>query len=487
MPNKNSQGKQQKAADKSKLPNKGKTEEKSKKIKMAGISGMPQFQVQEADKLQMFLNTVNMVNPITGKPTPNKTVFDTVLKDYEDWFEPVTSDELINAYYGLLFPIGKISDGADDIKKRFNKLLEVRDQAHLLEFFKDVIKGNWLVKNNKLDSNSYTKLTNALDTINPKDYVVPTSMETLDLNSSLCYLNKLLHKLNPTEFGSDLMPKECQAELPPTYSMIEAQTAPSVKQNNTMTHISYNSYNSRNNMRLHMNNKKTKTPVSKTQEKHSKKGSAAKHSKKGSARNPAHQKLDEEMEEGEEVKPVEPVEPTDKTGNEFRLDRYVKKHKKNIKSQKHEDVLNNLNILIRVVKNNANKKVIINNLFMNYGHLLEDANLIKEYSDKHQNLVQVIEDAKGLYHIYKNSLAKPSSVQASASKRGAIVVTETPKPVNDAPKTIEDAAKAIANSYESGSESNNDMKVFRRPVYIRKNSTMNEDKKKTRKASLKKK
>jgi hypothetical protein len=102
-----------------------------------------------------------------------------------------------------------------------------------------------------------------------------------------------------------------------------------------------------------------------------------------------------------------------------------------------------------------------------HGHLLHDTELVEEYltsvhsgEDEREHHREVIDDAKGLLNkliLSRKTVAQP----------GVVVVRKTPEPANNAPKTIPEAAEVLSNSYETGSEEEEeeaDMTGLERPV-----------------------
>jgi hypothetical protein len=495
------------------------------KLKVAGASGMQQFHVSEADKFQMFLTEVNKPDPITGNPHPNKVELDKVRKDYLDWYMHVDLNDLEMAYYGLLFSTGNIFKGANEITAKFEALLDKREPDSYLEYYKLVIMGNWLVKNNRLDVKSYSRILSTLASIHPGEYVVcPESTDILDLHSSLCYLNHLLHQNNPAEYGTDLLPNDCPplANLPPTqgtvnqaklnnvareaikqgayaYSKVAAIPKPEILEgaagNNSKPKKSkknkpLSSYTARELKEYYAEHperrKKKKDP-----KKEAKRLAKLKERDSGKpAPQEEHVESPEEIDARKEAKADKNSIELANTGSkrlavENRYAKHLRRIKKSasrtIKQVRGND-LHNFKLLINRVGNNA-KKALIDKLLGDYGHLLNDTELINEYlneihdADKQAHLSEVIEDARGLLNKFKLKQKMPASAQANSAKQVVTVVTGTPKPANNAPETIQEAANVISNSYETESESEPksepesetdseaDMSEFERPVH----------------------
>jgi hypothetical protein len=503
------------------------------KLKVAGASGMQQFHISEADKFQMFLSEVNKVNPITGNPHPNKVELDKVRSEYMDWYMHVDLNDLEMAYYGLLFSTGNIFKGANEITDKFEALLEKSEPDSYLEYYKLVIMGNWIVKNNRLDVKSYTKLLSALASIHPGDYVVcPESTDILDLHSSLCYLNHLLHQYNPDEYSTDLLPNDCPplAMLPPTQGAVnQAKLNNAARQAIKQGTMSYSKVaaipkpetlgGAAGNNSKPKKSKKNKPLSSYTARelkeyyaKYPERRIKKKDPKKEAKRLAKLQARDSGKPAPQEEHVVSPEEADERLAakadkNSIKLsntgskilaaeNRYAKhliRSQKRINKQvkrAHGEDLHNLKQLINRVKENANK-ALIDRLLGDYGHLLDDTELINEYLneiyrgeeepednkedirayEKREHHRHVIEDARGLLNKFKLKQKMPASAQANSAKQVVTVVTETPKPANNAPKTIQEAANVISNSYETESESESetdseaDMREFARPVY----------------------
>ncbi len=490
------------------------------KLKVAGESGMPPFHIS-ADKFQMFLTEFNNPDPFTGKYHPNKVELDEILRLYEEWYDLVNKEDLEMAYYGLLFSTGQIFSGANEIKAKFKALLEKSEPGSYLEYYKLIIMGNWLVKNSRLDATSYSKLSNALASIHPASYVVCyESTNILDLNSSLCYLNPLLHQHDSAEYGTDLIPNNCLplAKLPPTqgavnqakinsaakeaikqgtmsYSKVAAIPKPETlegaagnnsKQKKSKKNKPLSSYTARELKEYY-----AKYPERRIKKKDPKKEAKrlAKLRERDSGK-PAPQ--EEHVESPEEIDARLEAKADKYSANLVNTDpkilaaersyakhliRSQKRINKKVKRARGED-LHNLKQLINKVnekKTNEKKpnKALIDMLLGNYGHLLEDTELIKEYLNEiHDEIhdpekLENLNKAKGLLNIFKQSQKMPASAQANNVKQDVIVVTETPKPANNAPTTIQEAAEVISNSYETESETESvaDMSEFERPVY----------------------
>lgn len=494
-------------------PKKPDSKKASPKLKQLGASGMAHVEhVTDANRFKVYLKEVNNT---TGEPHPNKVELDKIKDQYMDWYDQVDLSDLEMAYYGLLFSTNQIYTGANEISAKFRELLDNREPDSYLEYYKLVIMGNWLVKNNRLDSISYHKLLHTLDDINPASYVVckPTkSNEVLDLHSSLCYLNNLLHLHNPAEYGTDLLPNDCPplAELPPTQGTVNQAklnntnaTREAIKQG-TMSYSKVAAIpkskvpsGASGNKSNYSKTKKKKplssyTPREKKEyykanpDKRIRKKDPKKEAKRLATlqkRNSVKQVPQAEYVESTEEADVRSEAKADKNSEnivnvnsgpkalaaernyDIQLKRIEKRASKTIKRARGDD-LHNLKLLINRVGTNANK-VLINKLLSDYGHLLDDTELINEYlteihdvkKREHQN--EVIEDAKGLL----NKLKQGIKTQANNAKQDIIVVTETPKPANNAPTTIQEAANVISNSYGSETESEADMSEFERPVH----------------------
>jgi hypothetical protein len=488
----------------------------SSKLKDPGAGDMAHVQhVTDANRFEVYLKEVNNT---TGEPHPNKVELDKVKREYMDLYDQVDLTDLKMAYYGLLFSTNQIYTGANEITAKFRDLLDKREPDSYLEYYKLVIMGNWLVKNNRLDNISYSRLRVALEDIQPETYVVcksSDSFELLDLHSSLCYLNHLLHKYNPDEYGTDLISNDCPplAELPPTqgavnqaklnsaaneaikqgtmsYSKVAAIPKPETlegaagnnsKQKKSKKNKPLSSYTARELKEYY-----AKYPERRIKKKDPKKEAKrlAKLRERDSGK-PAPQ--EEHVESPEEADKRLEAKADKYSANLVNTDpkilaaeRSYDKHlrrieqlaRKSIRRARSED-LHKLKLLInRVGGNPKPNKFLLDKLLGDYGHLLEDTELINEYRneihpEKLEHLNKVIEDAKGLLNIFKQSQKMPASAQANNVKQDVIVVTETPKPANNAPTTIQEAAEVISNSYETESETESeaDMSEFERPVY----------------------
>lgn len=496
---------------------------KPSKLKTAGASGMAQFTVSDADRFQLFLSQVNQPDPVTGNPHPNKVELDRVRREYMDWYTPVDLTDLETAYYGLLFSTGQMFSGANQITKQFEELVDQREPDSFLEFYKLVIMGNWLVKNNRLDVTSYSKLSTALSTIPIGLYVVCKGDVTdmLDLHSSMCYLNDLLNKYDPVEYGTNLLPNDCPAlaELPRTQGSImdekaaalAAQAAEQARQNN-MARAAAVEYARGYAMaaakpaepvevKRHPTQRYTQVRKLTPKEKLKRKieaGKIKKQEEKAKAAEEAQKLLEDEakkMEEAEALKEYKAAtaannmsKTVSKRTNNNKLTRSEVRTKKRIaKSIKraHGADLDNLKLLITRIAANANKK-LTDMLLDKYGHLLDDAELIEEYLtsifseedepedsasnkaayDKREHHREVIEDARGLRNILIQSrkTVAGSNTQSSAQP-DVVIVRKTPEPANNAPKTIPEAAAVLSNSYETESEEEEaDMTGLERPV-----------------------
>lgn len=482
------------------MPSKKPPTKPPKKLKEVGASGMRQFHISEADKFQMFLTEVNKVDPITGNPHPNKVELDEVRRLYAEWYEPVDKEDLEMAYYGLLFSTGQIFSGANEITAKFKALLDKREPDSYLEYYKLIIMGNWLVKNSRLDATSYSKLSSALASIHPASYVVcPESTDILDLHSSLCYLNHLLHQHDPAEYGTDLIPNDCPplAELPPTQGAVnQAKLNSAAKEAIKQGTMSYSKVVAIPKPEVPTGSSKPtiKKPTKKERQEyfklHPERGRkstkpgriAALHTKSSAKPAPQEEYVEspEEIDARLEAKADKysanlVITPTKILAAENKYAKHVKRNEKraskSIKRARGED-LHNLKLLINKVERNPNKP-LLDRLLGDYGHLLEDTELINEYlneihdPEKQEHLNKVIEDARVLHTIFKQKQKMPASAQANTVKQNVTVVTETPKPANNAPTTIQEAAEVISNSYETESETESeaDMREFERPVY----------------------
>ena len=469
------------------------------RLKTVGASGMPQFTISNTNQFQLFLSQVNQPDPVTGNPHPNKVELDKVRKDYMDWYTPVDLTDLEMAYYGLLFSTGQIFSGANQITKQFENLVEQREPNSFLEFYKLVIMGNWLVKNNRLDVTSYSKLTTALNTFPTGSYVVCKGDVTdmLDLHSSLCYLNDLLHKYDPAEYGTNLLPNDCPAlaELPRTQGFIMDEQA---RQNN-MARAAALEYTRGYAMaaakpaepapvKRHTTQRYTQVRKLTKEEKLKRKieaGKIRKQEEKAKAAEEAQKLAEEDTKQQEEAKEAlkeskaaaaaaaaTAANNMSKTAskkaiNLTRLEKRAEKRiAKSIKKSRKSD-LDNLKLLISRIAANANKK-LTDMLLDAHGHLLHDTELVEEYltsvhsgEDEREHHREVIDDAKGLLNkliLSRKTVAQP----------GVVIVRKTPEPANNAPKTIPEAAEVLSNSYETGSEAEEeeaDMTGLERPVY----------------------
>jgi len=494
------------------------------KLKTAGASGMPQFTISNADRFQLFLSQVNQPDPVTGNPHPNKVELDKVRKEYMDWYTPVDLTDLETAYYGLLFSTGQVYSGANQITKQFENLVEQREPDSFLEFYKLVIMGNWLVKNNRLDVTSYSKLTTALSTIPPGSYVVCKGDVTdmLDLHSSMCYLNDLLHKYDPTEYDTNLLPNDCPAlaELPRTQGSIMDEQAAALDEQAAALDEKAAEQARLNNMaraaalkstrgyamaaakpaepaavKRHPTQRYTQVRKLTPKEKLKRKieaGRARKQAEKASAAEEAQKlaeaetKQQEEAEEAEEAlkeaKAIAVANNMSKTASKKAINnkltrsekRTEKRIAKSIKKSRKSD-LDNLKLLISRIAANANKK-LTDMLLDAHGHLLHDTELVEEYltsvhsgEDEREHHREVIDDAKGLLNKLiqsRKTVASPNT--QSSAQPSVVVVRKTPEPANNAPKTIPEAAEVLSNSYETGSEEEEeevDMTGLERPVY----------------------
>jgi hypothetical protein len=197
-------------------------------LKQAGKSGMNVTVITPEQLLETFVSQVNALDA-NSNPHPNKVELDRIRREYEAWETPVDLTDLEMAYYGLLFSTGRMFSGANQISKKFDALLASNDINSHLEFYKLIVMGNWLIENSRLDNISYMKLSGALNNIPPESYVVCAAdvIKTLDLHSSMCYLNALLHEYDPAEYGTNLHPRNCPdlSTLPRTQGSIMAEQA----------------------------------------------------------------------------------------------------------------------------------------------------------------------------------------------------------------------------------------------------------------------
>ncbi len=392
-------------------PRKPNTKQVSAKLKQPGASGMAHVQhVTDANRFEVYLAEVNRT---TGEPHPNKVELDKVKREYMDWYEQVDLSDLEMAYYGLLFSTNQIYTGANEITAKFRDLLDERKPDSYLEYYKLVIMGNWLVKNNRLDNISYTRLRVALEDIQPASYVVcksTDSFELLDLHSSLCYLNNLLHLHNPSEYGTDLMPNDCPplSELPPTqgvvnqaklnntareaikqgayaYSKVAAipkHKAPEVASANAKKTKKFTKAERKEYYKLHPE----RAPKSKNP-----KRIAVLHAKstgKPAPKEEAYVESPEERDARIEAKAAKNSVKLNNNGtktlaaeNKYlkHLARMEQRASKSIKRAHGEDI-QNLKLLVTRLHENKNQ-VMIDLLTEKYGHLLEDQELINELLD----------------------------------------------------------------------------------------------------------
>ena len=475
---------------------------KSSTLKTAGTSGMTQIHVSAADQFQLFLSQVNLVDPVTGNPHPNKVELEKVRREYMDWYTPVDLTDLEMAYYGLLFSTGQIFSGANQITKQFENLVEQREPNSFLEFYKLVIMGNWLVKNSRLDVVSYSKLSAALSTIPTGSYVVCEGDVTdmLDLHASMCYLNALLHEYDPVEYGANLLPNDCPplAELPRTQGSIMDKQAAALAEQAAAAMKSVRGYAmaaakpSEPAQEERPRTQRYKQVPALTKEQRRKKlieeGRARKQKEKADKeakiRKEEAEKIEAEARAQEaeaaliEARAAAVANNMSKTAskkqvNNNKLTRSEKRAKKSItksiKRARGAD-LDNLKLLISRIAANANKK-LTDMLLDAHGHLLHDTELVEEYltsvhsgEDEREHHREVIDDAKGLLNkliLSRKTVAQP----------GVVIVRKTPEPANNAPKTIPEAAGILYNSYEPKGEEEEeeeeeaDMTGLERPVY----------------------
>lgn len=525
-----------------KKPNTPKSLEKTKLSRSQTVrsSGMTRFELTK-DKFQLFLDEVNKLDS-NGNPHPNKVELDKVRREYLDWYTPVDVSDLEMAYYGILFSTGSVYSGASRLTTMLEDLIDKRKPDSYLEFYKLIIMGNWLVKNNRLDALSYSKLSTALNTIPPGEYVVCKGdlTDTLDLHSSMCYMNLLLHKYDPSEYGSNLLPNDCPAlaELPITQGAIMKQKeAEPPKVNSTElqskmenTQKSKPPSNSKSTTRKNppkpptkeekLLKKIAKGKERKAAEKALKKkleaesatsaaatveavakaeaeaeaaaaeaeAAAAKAKKEIEAKEAAEKQIEYMANEvARNIAEASAVASTKTTGTkttDSKMKRYenriLKQKAKSIK-KKHEKDLQDLNLLISKIAENANKN-LINHLLETYGYLLSNTELIDIYLsdiydgedepedkandiaayEKREHYKNVIEDARGLLNKLQQSKKKAANIPV----KSVVVVSKTPQPANNAPETIEEAVAVLSNSYNTynTSDSEADMTGLERPV-----------------------